>query len=290
MDSLYHKKYLKYREKYLNLKKQFGGAKCYRCGNESKYCTCPPHLDTLPQELSLDIYYRLDLNGLISLSQTNPMIRKEINLNLTRILLQVIENETSANKEIIQAFLDGTRSNLDMRTISNLIMFKGFLLEIGSYYNGSFNGYNVKIAVASLSSNEMFNLFGYLIKVFKSSNPSGWNLFKSMDKINTVMSHMNLHKANCLVQILEHYEGLGKRLNLLADDIERFVKLHNDDQQFSQLLKYTTNNSMTLGMANFFLQYRLTDAELEQAIIHFKSLGSYNNMDVERYIKKLRGY
>ena len=41
-NSNYYKKYLKYREKYLNLKNQFGGAQCPRCGNNVKDCTCDP--------------------------------------------------------------------------------------------------------------------------------------------------------------------------------------------------------------------------------------------------------
>jgi hypothetical protein len=286
MDSLYHKKYLKYREKYLALKNQIGGTVCERCGNELKNCTCPPYLDTLPNELISDVYTRLNLDGLISLSQTNKMFREEIKFNLNRILAQVIRNETPANIEIIQAFLDGTRTNLGMITIGNLIMFRGYLLEIGKFNNGSYNRYLPNV-VASLVSQEMFNLFGLLLRVFKPYSPSSWNLLRSMEKINTVMSQMNPHKAVCLSQILEHCKRKGYQLQAFAFEIERIARY--DDDQFSQLLKFTINDLMSLHMASFFMNYRLTDEELQQTVTYFRALGSYNNMDVEYYIRRLRG-
>ena len=92
-NSNYYKKYLKYREKYLNLKNQFGGAKCPQCGKDKENCTCTT-LENLGDALlisSIAEYLRLD--DIIRLAETSQSIKDNINADLGTILRKVAENE-----------------------------------------------------------------------------------------------------------------------------------------------------------------------------------------------------
>jgi hypothetical protein len=376
MDSLYHKKYLKYRQKYLALKNQIGGVVCPHCQNESEYCTCsslqtlPPHeslqtlpsslslqtlpspeslqtlpspesslslqtlpppesLQTLPPELFFDIIHtQLKLDDLISLSQTNGGFRSIIQANLDRILYRILSHTatTDEDKEIIQAFIDGTRTNLGMRTISNLIVFRG-ILRVGIAIIGDepkffkITTYNMflQALVASLSNQAMFNLFGLLIrsykKIYETATVVNHDRF-ILGIIDTMNNRMNLHKASCFIQILEYYESLGYFSNNFSN---KFIKqqlkispiqftlsafiLHIaqfEDQQFSQLLYYTINNRIPIWLVYIIFQNRLTNEQLETTVATFGNLvetvdkfgnlvpNNINYWEVDAFIKELK--
>ena len=126
MESNYYSKYLKYREKYLSLKKfktlkiQLGGAKCPRCGKDLEDCTCEPQaqaqakpplvLTDIPPELIPIIIKTLGLDDLLNFAQTNKHIQKSINDNIMDILdnIAIIEKDNKYNKDnatIINAFI-----------------------------------------------------------------------------------------------------------------------------------------------------------------------------------------
>ncbi len=126
MDSLYHKKYLKYRSKYLALKNQIGGTKCSNCGYESPNCLCNFRIPTLP-DLPLDVIIsRLDLNSLISLAQSDPGLSDYINRRFGKILENIKRNYP---KDInsIDSFFAVIREHPEFNNIRYLIMAKDVL-------------------------------------------------------------------------------------------------------------------------------------------------------------------
>ena len=128
-NSNYYKKYLKYREKYLNLKNQFGGAKCPECGKDEKDCTCKKleHLGDYPIS---SITQFLKLDDLLTLALTNKTIKDNINANIGNILKKVAENETdSKKKNLIEGFLNFTEKKRTKRNIDALNAQYNFLKE-----------------------------------------------------------------------------------------------------------------------------------------------------------------
>jgi hypothetical protein len=288
MDSIYHKKYLKYREKYLALKNQIGGTKCDKCGYESPDCPCNFRIPTLP-DLPLDIIISgLNLDSLISLALADTGMLEHINRRLSIILTKIMHNNNPQDTKIIQIFLDATKSHPEMITINNLNQFKEILLKIELFGK---DGKQVEKeflpnVVASLSSQEMFDLFAYLVKVFEKALKSDiFELVKISRTINNIMRKMTPHKAICLTKILQHCEKIKYDLDTLRayiDDIASY-----DDRQFSQLLIYITNNVIDIRYTSIFMNYRLTDEEIETVVAKFKTTGMFNFTAVDKFIKTL---
>jgi hypothetical protein len=126
MDSLYNKKYLKYRSKYVALKNQIGGTKCERCGYESPNCLCNFRIPTLP-DLPLDIIISgLDLNALISFAQSDPGMLEYINRRFGKIL-ENIKRYYPKDITLIDSFFAVIREHPEFNNIRYLIMAKDVL-------------------------------------------------------------------------------------------------------------------------------------------------------------------
>ena len=286
MNNIYYKKYLKYRSKYIALKNQIGGTKCERCGFELPNCPCNSRFSDLSPLLLDNIISGLDLNGLNSFSESNPRMKFYINRRLRPILQNIMHN-TPQDAKFIQIFLDVTKSHPEMITINNLVQFKEILLKIGLFgkYGDIVKRDFLPNVVESLSSQEMFDLFAYLIKMFEKVL-NILELIKTSRTINNIMRKMNNHKAVCLTKILQHCEKIKYDLDTLRayiDDIASY-----DDRQFSQLLIYITNNVIDIRYASIFMNYRLTDEEIEIVVANFKTTGMFNFTAVDKFIKTLK--
>jgi hypothetical protein len=84
MDNSYYKKYLKYRNKYLNLKNQIGGTICSKCGNDMENCICK-QISELPDRLSKLISNIMEKGS--SPNVINKALSSESLLNLFEYLM-----------------------------------------------------------------------------------------------------------------------------------------------------------------------------------------------------------
>ena len=264
-NSNYYKKYLKYREKYLNLKNQFGGAKCPECGKDEKDCTCKKleHLGDYPIS---SITKFLQLDDLIRLAEISPSIKDDINADIGNILREVAKNEPDdEKKQIIYAFLKETESESDFilpeeyRINRNIDYLNLYPLLGGIVLRGRLINEIIKI---SLSNENMLNLLKDLVTVFniKSLNDAPL-ILRIMRKV--VVTPEN---AKYMIDILKHLsKNIYGSINIRNVKSQFIIDSFNfTDKQFLQMLKFISNvNSIdTYYALSRFIKSGVTDEQL----------------------------
>jgi hypothetical protein len=282
MDSIYHKKYLKYRQKYLALKNQIGGTRCPQCGNELKNCTCDSRL---PQSPAVALTPRRFSNLTELIDAFNDKNNASyIKSNLETILTTLVRNDPT-NARLIRLFIRISGSNRNIITYDNLVKIRNIFAKLDM----SMDDYHVYAdAVADLvfrasRDQHLLDLLSYLFNIY--------DIPRDISDLRFQMNYMNPIKADYLLRTLINVEKMIHEMRHEKYSV-KYVTLRMssfNEEQYRQLFIFTSNGLIDMLDGPDYISFNLTDDKLKSVIEHFKDMSiSANHTAIEDFIRRIR--
>jgi hypothetical protein len=276
MDNNYHKKYLKYREKYLLLKNQTGG-RFEHFSNE--------HIVRFFNSLSFD-----DLNDFAKDENLKSRLKDQL-------LIDVLHKITFTpdEKKICDLFISYTAEHEEMRNIDAFIKFYSFkdiLLMIGDiesqkqrllsiinvYFRNDIKIELIKYLFMAYSSNNQH------LHLHKYTKEQLTTLYRSIiDRIENALPHFNFRQKNIYLLTLLKFLEKSQVPYEQASFVDRILRFN--ERQYRQLVEYMINRQNRNAIN--FIEYDLPDEDLERVYAHFKNESRVNDSAIRDFIRIL---
>jgi hypothetical protein len=277
MDSLYHKKYLKYRQKYLALKNQISGG-----GYED-----------FSKEDIIIFFNRMNVDDFIYLATDESLKSKLKDKLLIRVLNNL--NFTSDEQKICDLFISyAVESNMEINfdAFIKFYSFKDILLMIGDIESQK---QRLLITIRSHFRDEIIiELIKYLFMAYNSNNRH-LNLHEyTKDQLTTLYRSIIDSIENALQNIIFNREQMKYLLRLLKflekkSDVDQisFIDriLRFNERQYKQLVEYIINRQKRNAIN--FIEYDLPDEDLEKVYAYFENKSKYSDEDIRNFIRNL---